>query len=210
MIDHSNFLTRFLQISILAPDSLKQRADRIKWIVQMGEELERTHDYSSLGSVVRALNSNPIHLLKTVWKKVPSDVLDKFKQIFFGDSNFSRLRKLQDEASSPAIPYIGVSQKDLISLGEVAKGNRRNEQRKYDHFKAIRYTEQIRKLTVHQKTPFPYAEDTDLQSILGELYTQMGPSSSVDDYLYELSDQAKRSDLKENVDALNVMSFLTF
>merc|ERR1712087_741065 len=110
-----------VQLQILSEESLRDRGKAIKRVIKMGERFKTLKNYNSLCAVLGALNSSPIHRLKSAWQRVPEkqlNLFESFKQIFVNTRNFRNFRQLFRNMSPPAIPYFGLFLQDLVFIDD--------------------------------------------------------------------------------------------
>lgn len=212
MNHHWNFLVRCFKLAVLTVDSFKVRMERVKWLIEVGEELFKSHDFSSLAAVVSALGCTDVHRMKTVWKALSEARIkrrDHLRDIFKQTGRFKRLRDLHDSAPTPAIPHIGILLGQLTLIDESAKLKSKT-QWKYDHTRAKQMTNQVKKWTIHQQMSYPYKEDPGIQSLIASLKEDIDPTTSKESerYLAKLSDVAKQSD-KDYAEAQANAGFFT-
>jgi len=198
MNKHWNFLVRFFKLAILVPDDFGIRVQRMRWLVFAGEELFKSQDFSTLAAVVSAMGCTDIHRLKTMWKAIPEDIIEKrnnLRDIFKQTGRFKRLRELHDSAPTPAIPHIGILLGQLTLIDESAKLKAKSKW-KYDHTRAKQATNQVKKWTIHQQMGFSYEDDTGFLNLITSLKGDIDPmmNKEVEKYLAKLSDVAKQAD----------------
>lgn len=199
MIDNWNFMTHFFELAMLRADGLKSRTTRMKWVVKLGEEFLKHRDYSSLCSVVTALNATPIYRLKTAWQRVPEKhriQYDKYKGIFKSDMNMRGIRDAQKAAASPALPHIGIYLQDLLYIDELGS---EDSEKQYCRSKAAQVAGRVNEIIMHQQEHFPFEENNVIQNILSELYEDMHAGVDIqsrveEDRVWELSDKARKKD----------------
>ena len=86
LIKQFNNITTMIQMHILNEKGITKRTKRLTYIIKMGERFREIHNYNALCAVFSALNSAPIHRLKTLWKKLgerEKKSFNGFRQIFF-------------------------------------------------------------------------------------------------------------------------------
>merc|ERR1719361_2378252 len=206
MINQFNNLTVFVQLQILQEKSLKDRGKAIKRVIKMGERFKTLKNYNSLCAVLGALNSSPIHRLKSAWQRVPEkqlNLFESFKQIFVNTRNFRNFRQLFRNMSPPAIPYFGLFLQDLVFIDD---GN--DQYKKIDNFKqhgfmvnfnkCVRTMDRIKNIKLYQTNPYvngKHVKSLDfLQKILYAEFFNM--KDYTEDKIWNISTAVKKADEK--------------
>merc|ERR1712228_593689 len=204
MIRQFNNLTVFVQLQILSERGLKDRGKAIKRVIKMGERFKVLKNYNSLCAILGALNSSPIHRLKSAWQRVPEkqlNLFESFKQIFINTRNFRNFRQLFRNVSPPAIPYFGLFLQDLVFIDD---GN--DQYKKIDNFKqhgfmvnfnkCVRTMDRIKNIKLYQTNPYidgKHVKSLDfLQKILYREFHNM--KDYTEDKIWNISTAVKKAD----------------
>jgi len=207
MINQFNNLTVFVQLQILQEKSLKDRGKAIKRIIKMGERFKTLKNYNSLCAILGALNSSPIHRLKSAWQRVPEkqlNMFESFKTIFINTRNFRNFRQLFRNVSPPAIPYFGLFLQDLVFIDDGNDQFKKNENFKQHGFmvnfnKCVRTMDRIKNIKLYQTNPYINGKHVKSADFLQKLlYEQLhGMSKYTEDEIWKISTSVKKSDEKQ-------------
>ncbi|XP_013854912.1 ral guanine nucleotide dissociation stimulator-like 2 [Austrofundulus limnaeus] len=142
-----NRLANAVLASCLWPTKLRsqQRARLLEKWISVAEECRARKNFSSLYSVVSALQSNPIHRLRRTWQETDREALRRYEElaeIFSDKDNYSQSRELlKEEGTSKfanldhrlnnkhsnranaqgTVPYLGIFLTDLTMLDTAVK-----------------------------------------------------------------------------------------
>jgi len=119
MIKQFNNITTMIQMHILNEGNLNKRGKRLSYIIKMGERFRETHNFSALCALFSALNSAPIHRLKTLWKKLSekeNKYFEIWRNIFDSGGNHRNLRANLRSTTGACIPHIGIFLQDLVFI----------------------------------------------------------------------------------------------
>eukprot|EP00494_Astrolonche_serrata_P003038 UN03044 len=70
MIKQFNHLCKWVQLSVIGEDSLKQRAELICKILNIASECHQYNNFSATCAIYTGLNASPVYRLKVVWERV--------------------------------------------------------------------------------------------------------------------------------------------
>ncbi|KAM4736107.1 ral guanine nucleotide dissociation stimulator-like 2 isoform 2-T2 [Anableps anableps] len=142
-----NKLANAVLASCLWPTKLRsqQRARLLEKWINVAEECRARKNFSSLYSIVSALQSNPIHRLRRTWQETDREALRRYEElaeIFSDKDNYSQSRELlKEEGTSKfanldnrmnnrhhnrsnaqgTVPYLGIFLTDLTMLDTAVK-----------------------------------------------------------------------------------------
>ncbi|XP_017288814.1 ral guanine nucleotide dissociation stimulator-like 2 isoform X2 [Kryptolebias marmoratus] len=142
-----NKLANAVLASCLWPTKLRsqQRARLLEKWISVAEECRARKNFSSLYSIVSALQSNPIHRLRRTWQDTDREALRRYEElaeIFSDKDNYSQSRELlKEEGTSKfanldnrlnnkhsnrstaqgTVPYLGIFLTDLTMLDTAVK-----------------------------------------------------------------------------------------
>ncbi|PRP85429.1 Ras guanine nucleotide exchange factor [Planoprotostelium fungivorum] len=115
-----SIMTNWFNVEILKPD-LKSRVNELKRVIRLAEECRQLSNYNAVMEIYAALNTVPIVRLKKTWKELP----EKYRTMYEGlstlmesSSNFRNYRSELKRSHRPAIPYLGMTLRDLVFMEE--------------------------------------------------------------------------------------------
>jgi hypothetical protein len=123
-IDHFNHLAVWVANFILLRDKAKHRARMMTKFIQLARRLREMNNYSSLGAILAALKSSPIHRLQSSRDLVdPIDgrVWLKLDILMAPSRSYAAYRLAWQNSTSERIPYLPIHRRDLITAEQ---GNR--------------------------------------------------------------------------------------
>jgi len=122
-VDNFNHLSSLTATSILKADSLEERLNALRLIIQVARECHRLQNIHSLVAILCALEATPISRLKLTWKAL--EKRDKecirayhdMQEVVQVKDNFGALRGMYKEYSGkPFLPYVGIVLSDLTFI----------------------------------------------------------------------------------------------
>ena len=117
MAARSTALSYWIATCILAQSKVEQRVHMLDKFVQLGDTLRQLNNFQSLMATLAGLNLSPIHRMKRHWGMLSKKRLrmwDELNELMSSDNSFKAYRTALDEASLPALPYVGVHLTDLF------------------------------------------------------------------------------------------------
>ncbi|KAI9505747.1 Ras guanine nucleotide exchange factor bud5 [Coemansia spiralis] len=149
--DHANFLTRFMETTIIYPIHASQRAKRIEWWTVVACLLRELGDYESLNSLVCVFSSATLGRLRDSWELVSSQckgairfILERVLKIHPNYANYrdelqSRIKKMQKmkKKSASIEAYAAAMTTALGNNGPSTEGNPDEASLDFDNAVAI-------------------------------------------------------------------------
>ncbi|KAI5806975.1 ras guanine nucleotide exchange factor domain-containing protein [Geopyxis carbonaria] len=123
IIMQSNQLTNWVAEMILSQTEPRKRVMVIKHFVTVAEKCRQLNNFSTLTSILAALQTSAIHRLRRTWEHVPQrtqTVLEGMNTLMGASMNFAEYREMLHIVNPPCVPFLGVYLKDLTF---VADGN---------------------------------------------------------------------------------------
>jgi hypothetical protein len=123
-IDHFNHVAIWVANFILLRDKAKHRARMMTKFIHVARRLREMNNYSSLGAILAALKSSPIHRLQASRDLVdPADgrVWLKLDVLMGPSRSYAAYRLAWQNSPAERIPYLPVHRRDLITAEQ---GNR--------------------------------------------------------------------------------------
>jgi hypothetical protein len=138
--DFFNYLTRFIEHTILLPQEAPCRAKIIRRWIKIATQLFDLNNYQSLKATVSALGTPPVQRLKKTWECISKKYMSRLEllsTLMSESDNYCRYRehmglekkkKHQQEQqhhvwTKPVVPFLGVFIHDVTYLQCAAKGN---------------------------------------------------------------------------------------
>ena len=112
LILHSNQLTNWVTEMILTQSDVKKRVVVIKHFVTVADKCRTLNNFSTVTSIISALDSAPIHRLSRTWQQVNARTMSVFtqlKNLMATNKNFREYREQLHLANPPCIPFFGMS-----------------------------------------------------------------------------------------------------
>eukprot|EP01084_Bolivina_argentea_P300533 518239_1 len=122
MIAQFNDINKWVQISILKANTVKNRKRILKKMIIMATFFMENNNLSSLCAFYSALMSKNIRSLNKTWKLLSNKKLKEFeniKQLFGWKMN--KFKLMHNKLESPAIPHMGIMLEKLFQIEEVYK-----------------------------------------------------------------------------------------
>ena len=117
---HYNRLSQWSEYQILSEKNLKRRISKMEQLIEVARLLFDMKNYYDAMAIISSFDSPDIYRLKihlSLMQQQYQDSLAMMLEQCDTEGNFSKLRKLYDDAlnnSKPALPYIGVLLSDLF------------------------------------------------------------------------------------------------
>ncbi|KAJ1958501.1 hypothetical protein EC988_000270 [Linderina pennispora] len=124
--DHTSFIARFVESSVLLSAQAKMRSRRVEWWVTVAYLLRELGDYESLNGVICAISGSVVNRMSETWEGVPASCKTAIKYIMESvlapHQNYSsynielqeRIAKISQPAESPtASPLERIRQSGL-------------------------------------------------------------------------------------------------
>ncbi|KAG1180082.1 hypothetical protein G6F70_002997 [Rhizopus microsporus] len=135
--DFFNYITRFIEHSILLPQEASARAQHIHYWIKVASRCLDVNNYQTLKAIVSALNTPPVQRLKRTWSYIPkksSTKLETLNDLMSEANNYGNYREhmgmvnttvvngksvqmIRDEHfSRPTVPFLGTFIHDVTYL----------------------------------------------------------------------------------------------
>ncbi|KAI8886244.1 ras GEF, partial [Backusella circina FSU 941] len=140
--DFFNYITRFIEHTILLPQEAPCRAKSISRWIKIATKLLALNNYQSLKAIVSALGTPPVQRLKKTWECIPKKHMSRLEllsTLMSESNNYRRYREhmglekktkqqqLQVQQhhvwTKPVVPFLGVFIHDVTYLQCAANGN---------------------------------------------------------------------------------------
>ncbi|KAI2637499.1 ras GEF [Xylaria nigripes] len=190
LILHSNQTTNWVAEMILSQMDVKKRVLVIKHFVAVADKCRSLNNFSTLTSIISALNTAPIARLKRTWDQVPARttiaILENMRRLMASTRNFGEYREALHVANPPCIPFFGVYLTDLTFIEDgipsiMKKTNMIN------FAKRAKTAEVIRDIQQYQNAPYSLQPVPELQdyilshmSAAGDVHEMYDKSLSVE------------------------------
>ena len=121
MIDHFNYIAKWVSNMILMRDKAKHRALMLEKFMNISVKLRQLNNYNGLAAVLAGINSTAVHRLAQTWVLVPQDVSKRFARLVLlmgtQKSHFA-YRLAWENSPLPRIPFLPLHRRDLASAEE--------------------------------------------------------------------------------------------
>jgi len=121
LAERFNRLSAWVQATILWQETVSDRVRAWSIFVTLAENLLRLNNFSSVFSIIAAINGSPLHRLKVTQADLPKatvDSLENMKTLLSSAGSHKSYRELLKNCNPPAIPYIGVYCTDLTHIDD--------------------------------------------------------------------------------------------
>mmetsp|Transcript_7580 Transcript_7580/g.13216 ORF Transcript_7580/g.13216 Transcript_7580/m.13216 type:complete len:782 (+) Transcript_7580:21-2366(+) len=181
MAHRSTAISYWVATCVLCQAKLEERVFMMSKFVQLGEELRLLNNYQSLMAILAGLNTSAVHRMNRHWDSLPKKKLklwDDLNDLMSSDNSFKLYRQALDEASLPALPYVGVHLTDLFFKEDA---NPDMVEDKINYRKRELVYESIEHIQRFQAVPYQFDKPEPASTFL------RNPASLGEDLLYELS-----------------------
>ncbi|TGZ85670.1 ras GEF [Ascodesmis nigricans] len=174
IINQSNQLTSWVAEVILGQVEVRKRVLVIKHFVNIAEKCRQLNNFSTLTSILAALQASAIHRLKRTWEGVPQRTqqqLAALNTLMGASMNFADYRENLHLVNPPCVPFLGVYLKDLTF---VADGNDDflKDSNLINFGKRVRTANIIQEIQQYQAVPYALTPVPELQEfILHSMHT---------------------------------------
>jgi len=128
IVDHFNYISRWVQDIILNEKKLKSRANKIQLFVRIAWKLKELNNFETMMAIISSLNDSAIHRLNLTKAEVKPRYLrylEEMLELMSSQKSYAKYRKaLQSLHGYPCIPYLGVYRRDLIYFEEGGKASK--------------------------------------------------------------------------------------
>lgn len=166
--------------NFILEDSLKDRTERLKFVLKIAEESRKINNYNALFELISALSSTPIHRLKKTWNNLSNENLKKFEELqdYILPNQSYKILRSSLTFEYPCLPYPGMLLSDLIFIDE---GNKNMVNEKVNFLKMRKMAKTLSELIQYQQKPFVFHPVKLIKEILTQEVTE------TDQTLYEKS-----------------------
>ncbi|KAL2315918.1 Ras guanine nucleotide exchange factor efc25 [Schizosaccharomyces pombe] len=168
-INFSNCFTYWIINCILEKKNTKARAAVISFFIQTAYKCLSLQNFSTLMSIVSALNSAPIYRLHAAYKLVKAEdiiCLSGLREIVETKKNFSTYRALLRKAELPCVPFLGVILSDLTFIDEGNPDVLDSSPHLLNFNKRHRLADVVADVCRFQSSSYDMQSNTDLQSYI--------------------------------------------
>lgn len=126
--DFFNYITRFIEHSILFPQEAAGRAEIINCWIKVATKLSILHNYQTLKAVVSALGTPPIQRLRRTWDCIPKKRtarLETLTTLMSESDNYQKYREHVKATAGligtqPFVPFFGVLIHDITYVSSAS------------------------------------------------------------------------------------------
>ncbi|KAI9254669.1 ras guanine nucleotide exchange factor domain-containing protein [Sporodiniella umbellata] len=120
-INFFNYLTRFIEHSILLKLSASDRARHVNYWIKVAFQCHELRNYQTLKAIISALGTPPMQRLKQSWAFVPKKSMQQLEELtetMSESSNYEKYRQILSVAqfSEPMVPFLGLFLHDITYL----------------------------------------------------------------------------------------------
>jgi len=118
MVDHFNFLRSWVINYILLQEKPKHRATMLEKFMIIARKLRELNNYNSLGAVLAALESTPVHRLSATKELVHPEVSKDWMalQVLMSQTrSYTSYRLAWENSNAERIPYLPLPIRDLTT-----------------------------------------------------------------------------------------------
>lgn len=121
LVHRFNKTSAWATATILENESIAARAACLEYFINVAVECKKHTNFNGMMEVLSSLQSAPISRLTKTWEMVPKRAKVAFEEYTnLLQGNFKVVRQLQEQATPPCLPYIGLTLSDLTFVEENA------------------------------------------------------------------------------------------
>ncbi|GAA5812773.1 hypothetical protein MFLAVUS_006231 [Mucor flavus] len=198
-IEHFNFISAWISSLVVNQPLLERRVILFEICLQIAVELKRLNNFNTLMAVLAGVNNAAVLRLKRtreltrVKNKALYEDFLALELLMSSERSFSNYRSTLKQTELPGIPYLGIHQQDLVSLGEANKDHKMDGKVHWDKFRLMGES-------ILEMMRFQYPTYHLLESNPFLLYFIGHQTVSTEDELYEKS---KEIEPRQNMSSLS-------
>ncbi|KAI7891125.1 ras guanine nucleotide exchange factor domain-containing protein [Mucor mucedo] len=129
-IEHFNFVSGWIASLVVNQTLLDRRVTVFEFCLQLAVDLRGLNNFNTLMAVLAGINSAAVLRLKLTRDKCITrnkklfHVFLELESLMSSERSFSNYRSTLKQTQVPGIPYLGIHQQDLVSLGEANKDHK--------------------------------------------------------------------------------------
>ncbi|KAG2229907.1 hypothetical protein INT48_008282 [Thamnidium elegans] len=201
-IEHFNFISAWIASLVVNQPLLERRVVLFEICLQIAVELKRLNNFNTLMAVLAGVNNAAVLRLKRtreltrVKNKALYEEFLALELLMSSERSFSNYRSTLKQTELPGIPYLGIHQQDLVSLGEANKDHKMDGKVHWNKFRLMGES-------ILEMMRFQYPTYHLLESNPFLLYFIGHQTVSTEDELYEKS---KEIEPRHNMSSLSTSS----
>ncbi|CAO3657588.1 unnamed protein product [Mucor hiemalis] len=131
-IEHFNFVSGWIASLIVGQVDLEKRITVFEYCLKIALEVRNLNNFNTLMAILAGVNSAAVLRLKLTRESIKVRNKKLFQQftelesLMSSERSFHNYRSALKQAELPGIPYLGIHQQDLVSLGEANKDHKTN------------------------------------------------------------------------------------
>ncbi|GAA5796610.1 hypothetical protein HPULCUR_001983 [Helicostylum pulchrum] len=201
-IEHFNFISAWIASLVVNQPLLERRVVLFEICLQIAVELKRLNNFNTLMAVLAGVNNAAVLRLKRtreltrVKNKALYEDFLALELLMSSERSFFNYRSTLKQTELPGIPYLGIHQQDLVSLGEANKDHKMDGKVHWNKFRLMGES-------ILEMMRFQYPTYHLLESNPFLLYFIGHQTVSTEDELYEKS---KEIEPRQNMSSLSTSS----
>ncbi|KAJ3364078.1 hypothetical protein GGF31_000615 [Allomyces arbusculus] len=168
MVQCSTDISAWVAETVLAEGDAKKRANVIKYWIRVANKCQGLHNYSSLRSILSALDSSTISRLHKTWESLSGkhhETLEEMRVATDHARNYANFRATLKSAVPPCIPFMGMYLTDLTFISDGNPDRRGPDLRLINFDKHAKTARTVTDLLRFQ-VPYALIEVPELQNYL--------------------------------------------
>ncbi|KNE73333.1 hypothetical protein AMAG_17556 [Allomyces macrogynus ATCC 38327] len=168
MVQCSTDISAWVAETVLAEGDAKKRANVIKYWIRVASKCQGLHNYSSLRSILSALDSSTISRLHKTWESLSGkhhETLEEMRVATDHARNYTNFRATLKSAVPPCIPFMGMYLTDLTFISDGNPDRRGPDLRLINFDKHAKTARTVTDLLRFQ-VPYALIEVPELQNYL--------------------------------------------
>ncbi|KNE64128.1 hypothetical protein AMAG_09188 [Allomyces macrogynus ATCC 38327] len=170
MVQCSTDISAWVAETVLAEGDAKKRANVIKYWIRVANKCQGLHNYSSLRSILSALDSSTISRLHKTWESLSGkhhETLEEMRVATDHARNYANFRATLKSAVPPCIPFMGMYLTDLTFISDGNPDRRGPDLRLINFDKHAKTARTVSDLLRFQ-VPYALIEVPELQNYLAD------------------------------------------
>lgn len=169
LVAFHNQVTEAIADTLLEKVDIFARVGKLHFYISLAYHCRMLNNFSTMWSIVSALNSASIFRLRRTWGMLSAEALDMLNElntITNVSKNYGMYRELLSKVNPPCVPFMGLYTKDLTFIEDGNPDQLQSDPRLINFSKRQRLADVILEIQTFQKMPYNFERIPEIETFL--------------------------------------------